>query len=73
MKYLLGLIVFVGALALVGNVDYSEELAYQQYRCEMVMMHEQTKYAANKYDIAGYPPRDEQEVEFCTNLINAEL
>ena len=72
MKYLLVLIVFIGTLALVGNVDYSDELAYQQHRCEMVMMHEQTKYTANKYDIAGYPPRDEQKVEFCTNLINAQ-
>lgn len=72
MKYLLGLIVFVGTLALVGNIDYSDELAYQQYRCEMVIMHEQTKYTANKYDIAGYPPRDDQEVEFCSNLINAQ-
>lgn len=72
MKYLLGLFVFVGSLALVGNVDYSDELACQKYRCEMVMMHEQTKYSANKYDIAGYPPRDEQEVDFCSDLINAQ-
>lgn len=72
MKYLLGLVVFIGALGLVGNVDYSHELAYQKYRCEMVMMHEQTKYSANKYDIAGYPPRDDQEIDFCSDLINAQ-
>lgn len=77
MKYLLGLVVFVGALSLVGNIDYSDELAYQQYRCEMVMLHEQSKYSVNKYsvnkyDVNGYPARDEKELEFCTDLINAQ-
>jgi hypothetical protein len=71
MKYAFGLLVFVGALSLVGTVDHQDEVAYQKYRCEMVMMHEQTKYSANKYDIAGYPPRDNQEVEFCSQLINS--
>lgn len=72
MKYFTGLVLFVLALSLVGTIDYSDEVAYQQYRCEMVMLHEQSKYTANKYDIAGYPPRDEQELEFCSNLINAQ-
>lgn len=73
MKYFLGLVVFVFALSLVGTIDYSDELAYQQYRCEMVMLHEQSKYIEqNQYNRKGFPPRDESEVEFCEQLINAQ-
>lgn len=67
MKYLLGLVVFIGALGLVGNIDYSDELAYQKYHCQMVLMYNQTENG-----VAGYPPRDEQELEFCNDLINAQ-